>query len=129
MNLLRVYSLLPMSLANLYRRSGMRSHSTVAVALAMSGLFIVNAWSLFWFCVASFAPDLKTSLAPAPAPLVALMLGVFLAEYLFVSYVERRVHRDTSYAASVQTARPAIWIWYSVVSCALLGAAIFAVAV
>lgn len=128
MNLLRAYSRLPMSLANLYRRRGVRGHSTIAVALAMSELLIVNVWSLLWFCIAFLEPDLKTSRALAPTPLIVFMFGVFLAELGFVSYVERRVHRDACFAASVQAAKPAIWIWYSVISCALLGAAIVAVA-
>ena len=48
------------------------------------------------------------------------MIGIFPIELGFVHYVERRVRRDAAFAASAQATRPAIWIWYSIISGALL---------
>ncbi len=109
-----------MSLSNFYQSKGVRGRNTVSIALAMAGLAIVNIWSLLWFMSKLFERGLRGSPLLTAVPLVGIMLAIFFVELGFVTYVEGRVRRDPDFAAMAQSARPAIWIWYSVVSCALL---------
>jgi hypothetical protein len=116
MNPLVAYAMLPMSFLNLYRQRG-RAQDTISIALAMAGLLVVNIGALALFVLAAS----KRSLDVAPlfhrGPLTILMIGVVFLEIGFVKYVRERVCRDPIFASRVQSAKPAVCIWYGVISC------------
>ena len=119
-NPLVAYSLLPMSLRRLYERKGLRAVGRPTIALAMTGLLMINLWALVWLFSAFDPEPLKNLSVEWRVLIPAMVLTIFTAELFFVGFVETRMVRDRDFADEMSVARPGIWLWYTVVSIAAL---------
>jgi hypothetical protein len=116
MNLLIAYSLLPTSLRRLYERKGIGGVGAATIAFAMTGLLIVNLWSLVWLFSALYPEPLRNSHIEWRAVVSIVLVAIFLAELFFVKLVARRIVRERAFADHMQAARPVIWLWYTAMS-------------
>jgi hypothetical protein len=109
-----------MSFWNLYRRRRAQASYTVAIACAMSGILMVNVWSFVLFVSLIDHGWLAERRRISPGEFSALLLGVLLAELIFVNFVQNKVAQDVRFAIKVKASPPSISIWYAIVSVALL---------
>lgn len=129
MNLLVTYAKIPMSFLNLYRRRSRQGSYTVAIAFAMSGIFVVNVWSFVLLTSLIDHGWLSERPKITSREFAVFLLGVLLAELAFVSFVQNKAARDARFAARVSGSRPSISIWYAFISAALLVASTILVVV
>jgi len=120
MNLLMAYAKIPMSFLNLYRRKRRQATYTLAIAFAMSGILVINVWSLLTLASLIDRGWLNERRRIGPGEFVALLLGVLLAELVFVKFVQNRAAQDATFAARVGDAHPSISVWYAGISAVLL---------
>jgi hypothetical protein len=121
MNPIVVYAKISMSFLNLYRRRrGSGGRYTVAIAFAMSGILIVNVWSIVLIVSMIDRGWLAERRRIGPAEFSALLSGLLLAEWLFVNFVQAKATSDLRFAERVNAANPSIAIGYAVGSAALL---------
>jgi hypothetical protein len=123
MNPFVAYAKLPMSFRNLYqsRRSG-RGNFVVAIACAMSGLLIVNIWSLLLIVVSVTHTSVVGKRYIEAGPYALILAFVFVLEILFVRFVFGRADSDPTFAKQVQSTRPTVSMWYAGISVGLLAA-------
>lgn len=120
MNPLVAYAKIPMSFWNLYRRRRPQANYTVAIACAMSGILVVNVWSFVLLVSLIDQGWLAERRRIGPGEFAVLLMGVLLAELVFVNFVQNKVARDVRFAMKVKASPPSITIWYAIASVALL---------
>jgi hypothetical protein len=115
------YAKLPMSFRNLYqsRRDGL-GKSLVAIACAMTGLLIVNIWSLILLVSLVDHGWLASRRRLGPLEFAALCAGLFIVELILVDRVFTKVDRDKEFASRVVPVSPRISMWYGWGSVVLL---------
>jgi hypothetical protein len=123
------YAKIAMSFLNLYRRHRPKDSYTAAIAFAMSGLFIINMWTLL-LCVSLVDHGwLASRRRISRIEFAMLFLGIVFAEFLAVDLINRKLSRDKIFFAKVGAAPPSISIWYALISVALLAVSTVVVAV
>jgi hypothetical protein len=123
MNPFVAYAKLPMSFRKLYQsRGGGRGNFLVAVACAMTGLLIVNIWSVLLIVVSVTHTSLVGKHHIEAGPYALLLAFVFGLEILFVRFVFRRADSDPTFAEQVRSTRPMVSMWYAGISAGLLAA-------
>jgi hypothetical protein len=86
----------------------------------MSGILIVNLWSLVLLASLVGHGWLAQRRSIGPLEFAVLLLGILLAELVFVSFVLSKAARDRHFANRVGSAQPKIAIWYAGISAATL---------
>jgi hypothetical protein len=121
MNLLVAYAKLQMSFRNLYqkRHDGL-GKSVLAIACAMTGLLIVNIWSLILLVSLVDHGWLASRRRLGPVEFAALCAGLFMAELILVDRIFAKIDRDKRFAFRVVPTSPRISIWYGGISVVLL---------
>jgi hypothetical protein len=123
------YAKIAMSFWNLYRQRRPQANYTAAIACAMSGIFVINIWSCI-LCISLVDHGwLASRREISRIEFAMLLLGVLIAELLFVDFVKKKVTRDKRFFAEVGAASPSISIRYALVSVALLVASTVLVSV
>ena len=124
MNLLVAYAKLPMSFRNLYqRRHDGGGKSLVAIASALTGLLIVNIWSLLLLVSLIDHGWSASRRRPGHWEFGALCAGVFVVEMILVDRIFARVHRDKGFADRVISSSQRISKWYAGISIGLFAVA------
>jgi hypothetical protein len=121
MNPLIAYARIAASFRNFYGRHANKADTKVVVAFAMSGLFI-NAWTIL-LCISLVDRDSLARSEFSAVQFALFYLGVLLAEFIAVHWVERKIARDRAFFARVGKAPPRIAVTYLFVSVALLAIA------
>jgi hypothetical protein len=121
MSLLVAYARIATSLRNLYGRHSPKSNTTVAVAFAMSGLFVINVWTILLCASLVDHGWLASRRRISGIELALFLFGVVFAEFIAVGLVDRKMARDRTFFARVGTAPPKIAIYYLFISVGLLG--------
>jgi hypothetical protein len=121
MNPFVAYAKLPMSFRNLYqsRRDGL-GKSVVAIACAMTGLLIVNIWTLILLVSLVDHGRLASRRRLGPVEYAALCACLLIVELILVDRVFTKVERDKGFALRVASTSPRISVWYGWVSVVLL---------
>lgn len=101
-----------MAFLNLYRRVNPRGKFKVAVTFAMTGTLVVNVWSLLLLISLLDHGWLGSRRKITAIEYVSLCIGVLIAEFIFVDFVQKKVTADQTYASQVGTASPRIAIGY-----------------
>jgi hypothetical protein len=123
------YAKIAMSFWNLYRQRRPQANYTAAIAFAMSGIFVINVWSII-LCVSLLDHGwLASRREISRIEFAMLLVGVLIAEFLFVDFIKKKATRDKTFFAEVGAASPSISIRYALISVALLVASTVLVAV
>jgi hypothetical protein len=121
MNPFVLYSRLPMSFRNLYQSMrGGRGNFVVAIACAMSGLLIVNIWSILLIVVSVTHTSLVGKRNIEAGSYALFLAIVFILEVLFVRFVFRRADSDPTFGNQVRLTSPTVSKWYAGISAGLL---------
>ena len=121
MNPFVAYAKLMMSFRNLYqiRRDGL-GKSVVAIASAMTGLLIVNVWTLVLLVSLVDHGWLASRRRLGPVEFAALCACLLIVELIIVNRVFTKVERDKGFGLCVASTSPRISVWYGWVSVVLL---------
>lgn len=120
MNPLVTYAKIVMSFMNLYRRRRSQGNHAVAITFAMSGILVVNVWSLLLLVSLVDRGWLAERSRLSAGEFAGLLLGILVVELTLVNFVQNKAARDAGFAARVGTPPPNISIWYAGISAALL---------
>ena len=123
MNPFVAYAKVVMSFRNLYLRGRESTDGYhVAIACAMTGILVINIWSvLLVIVIAARASFVGTHYIDADTYALFLAL-VFVLELGFVHFVQRRVVNDPTFAKQVAATSPKVSMWYAGISVGLLAA-------
>jgi hypothetical protein len=116
MNAFDTYALLPASLLNLYHRRGIPGFSTFAIAFALTGMLVLNVWSILCLIDLLVRVNVIRPIVSSPGYYVLMVIGAFFAEVAIVRLVQEKTVRSLPFAALVRSAPPQIWIWYTAIS-------------
>ena len=121
MNPIVAYAKLLMSFRNLYqsRRDGM-GKSVVAIACAMTGLLVVNIWTVILLVSLVDHGWLANRRRLGPVEFAALCACLFMVEFILANRVFTMADRDREFASRVASASPLISVRYGWVSGVLL---------
>lgn len=116
-NPLSMYAKIPMAFMNLYRLHHRDQASyTLAIAIAMSGILLVNIWSILLLVLLLNPAWLSTRPKIGPVEFTGLLLAVLIVEIHFVDSVQKRATRDVAFGARVRDEPPSTAIWYASIS-------------
>jgi hypothetical protein len=109
MNPFVAYSKLPMSFRNMYQRGGGgRGNFMVAIACAMTGLLVLNIWSVLLVVVIVTHTSLVGKHYIEAGPYALLLVVVFAFEILSINSVFRRADSDPTFAHQVRSTSPMV---------------------
>jgi len=121
MNPFVAYAKLPMSFRNLYQsKRGRRGNFVIAIACAMTGLLLVNIWSVLLIVASVTHTSLVGRHRIEAAPYALILAFAFVIEVLFVGFVFTRADRDPTFAKQIRSTRPRVSMWYAGISVGLL---------
>lgn len=121
MNPFIAHAKLLMSFRNLYqRRHEGLGKSVLAVACAMTGLLIVNIWTLILLVSLVDHGWLASRRRLGPVEFAALCAGLLIVELILVDRIFTKVDRDRGFASRVESTSSRISVWYGWISVVLL---------
>jgi hypothetical protein len=92
----------------------------VAIACAMTGLLVVNIWTLILLVSLVDQGWLEHRRRLGPVEFAALCACLFMVEFILANGVFTMADRDREFAARVALASPRISVWYGWISAVLL---------
>jgi len=110
------YALLPASLLNLYHRRGNLGFNTLAIAFALTGMLVMNVWSILCLIDMLVRVNVIGPILSSPGYYVLMVVGTFFVEVAIVRLVQEKTLHSLPFAALVRSAPPRIWIWYTAIS-------------
>jgi hypothetical protein len=120
MNPVTTYAKIVMAFLSLYRHQRRQASYTLAVAIAMSSILVVNIWSLLLLISLIDPGWLLARRRIGLIEYCALVLIVLVAELIFVDLVQKKASGDSSFGTHLRAVRPSIAMWYASVSVAVL---------
>jgi hypothetical protein len=113
-----MYAKIAVSFLHMYRRRTPQGRYTVAIACAMSGVLVINVWTIVLLILLFDHGWLAAQTRIGSSEFAGLFISILISELFFVDFVVSKLERDTVFVARVGAAPPRLSVWY--VACSAL---------